>query len=273
MLITPLFASISQEKISYTIGKASFNMIQLPGMRDFEIASEAEEYFCYGVKEEGRNIRQIVPIALGETPVTQGLWDEVRDHAKKKNISSADILSIDPSCFKGNSRPVNMVWYEVALEFCSVLNLILNKPEGFFRVPTEAEWEYACKGKQRGRFYSGSDNLDEVGWYDKNNKLETLPAGMLAPNSFGFYDMSGNVREWCTEDRQLRMKYRAPLYAERESIVKDETLNPYQRGGAFWDWEYTSRSGYLQDEHPDFRNRDSGFRLAAPAHLRPDERI
>jgi formylglycine-generating enzyme required for sulfatase activity len=122
---------------------------------------------------------------IGKYPVTQGQWEAV--------------MGYNPSMHKkGDNYPVERVdWYDIQT-FLQRLNAITGKR---YRLPTEAEWEYAARGGScsNGYLYSGSNNVDDVAWYDENSGSSTHPVGQKLPNELGIYDMSGNVLEWCSD--------------------------------------------------------------------------
>ena len=210
---------------------------------------------------------------LGQFPVTQALW---------KAVMGGD----NPSFFKGDDRPVERVsWERITGEFLPVLKDMTGIS---FRLPTEAEWEYAAsppdplsKGEggaiasegaspsplereSGGEAYSGSNKLKEVGWYAENSHGETKPVGLKRPNQRGLYDMSGNAREWC-QDWYSRDYYEQ---CHKHGIVVDpqgpkKGLYRVIRGGSYWYVAQYCRSAYRSGPHPARGARGFGFRLAA----------
>lgn len=122
---------------------------------------------------------------IGETEVTQELWTAV--------------MGSNPSEFTGNmQRPVECVSWDDCQTFIAKLNELTGET---FRLPTEAQWEYAARGgnKSKGYIYSGSNTIDDVAWCASNSSSTTHPVKTKAPNELGIYDMSGNVWEWCSD--------------------------------------------------------------------------
>ena len=121
---------------------------------------------------------------MGKYEVTQALWQVV--------------MGKNPSYFKGDNLPVNYVRWKDCQRFISKLNSMTGRK---FRLPTEAEWEYAARGgkKSRGYQYSGSSNISDVAWYDGNSGDKTHPVGTKQAKELGIYDMTGNVLEWCQD--------------------------------------------------------------------------
>ena len=121
---------------------------------------------------------------IGETEVTQALWNAV--------------MGYNPSKFKGDNLPVENVSWDDCQEFIRKLNAATGRR---FRLPTEAEWEFAARGGNQSRRtqYSGSSNIDDVAWYWDNSNYSNHPVKTKRPNELSLYDMSGNVWEWCQD--------------------------------------------------------------------------
>lgn len=173
------------------------------------------------------------------------------------------IMRTNPSEFKGNYNPVEKVsWYD-AVEFCNALSEYLgyepvytrdgssvtwNENANGFRLPTVEEWRYAARGGQNYE-YSGSNNLDSVGWYGPNSKNTTHPVAQKKPNGYGLYDMSGNVREWCWDSYDYDYRYNCggSCYYGDDFCKLGSSYNSYA------DRRY--------DSNADYRYDDIGFRL------------
>jgi formylglycine-generating enzyme required for sulfatase activity len=158
------------------------------------------------------------------------------------------VMGTNPSSFKGDDLPVDSVSWNDALDFCRKLSQMTGRE---YRLPTEAEWEYACRAKTTGTF---PGNVDAVTWYDANSGSRTHPVGQKEPNAFGLYDMNGNVWEWC------QSKYKPyPYRAEdgREDLQPTDVR--VMRGGSWRSPQNGCRSAYRRRVPPD--DRTIGFRI------------
>jgi formylglycine-generating enzyme required for sulfatase activity len=180
---------------------------------------------------------------LGKYEVTQAQWRAV--------------MGANPSLFKGDNLPVETVSWDDAKEFCGRLSQMTGKK---YRLPTEAEWEYACRAKTTGA-YAG--DLDAMAWYNKNSDGKTHPVGQKQPNAFGFYDMHGNVAEWC-EDFWHEDYNGAPTDGSAWLSGGDLNLRALRSGTWFNDGGIC-RSAFHGRRPPGDRVGNIGFRVAVSA--------
>ncbi len=187
---------------------------------------------------------------VGKYPVTQGLWKTVM--GKENN----------PSFFEGDNRPVEQVSWDEAKVFIEKLNTLMGKK---YRLPKEAEWEFAARGgsKSRGYAFAGSNKLKEVGWFDKNSHGETKPVGLKDANELGVFDLSGNVWEWCEDDWHPNY-YRSPQGGSAWINSPERGLARVIRGGSWRGFAKDSRAAYRYHLMPDDRSMNIGFRLVLP---------
>ena len=190
---------------------------------------------------------EVKPFLLAKFPVTQDLYLEITNE--------------DPSTIKGKRQPVETVTWREAVVFCNKLSLQMglntcysetedneeitfDKTANGFRLPTEAEWEYACKAGTTGIRYG---ELKNIAWYKDNSSMTSHIVGQKEPNSWGLYDMLGNVWEWCSD-------------------IYDETVySSYRifRGGGWADEERSVMATTRRRSHPlKFKIDDLGFRIA-----------
>jgi formylglycine-generating enzyme len=217
----------------------------------FDMGSNDAEAF---VDEKPIHAVTVKTFRIGKFPVTQALWKAIMDDN-------------NPSSFKGDNRPVELVsWKTIKEDFLPRLNEMTNglRSEGSeYRLPSEAEWEYAAKGgiyhKDFLFLYSGSNKLDDVGWYDDNGHRETKPVGMKSPNLLGIYDMSGNVFEWCEDD--WHKDYKGAPTDGSAWIDKETSTHRVQRGGSWNKDPRLCRVTYRNFIAPSNAGHNIGFRL------------
>jgi formylglycine-generating enzyme required for sulfatase activity len=181
---------------------------------------------------------------LGATPVTQRQWEAVTGE--------------NPSKFRGPDRPVEQVSWEDCVAFLGKVNA--RCPGLDLRLPTEAEWEYACRAGTTGPTYLGVNDaatLDRLGWYGGNSGRETHPVGQKAPNAWGLHDMLGNVWEWCAD-------WAADYSVERQVDPKGPGTGEARviRGGSWYMDASSLRAAYSFFYLPGSRKSGFGFRVA-----------
>lgn len=219
---------------------AKLEMIYLPG-GTFQMGSNESS------DEKPIHRVTLSPFFIGKYPVTQAQWQAVMDN--------------NPSNFKGADFPVESVSWDNATAFCAKLSQQSGKN---FRLPTEAEWEYACRAGSAGKWCFGDDlkELKKYAWYDKNSGSQTHPVGQRQPNQFGLYDMHGNVWEWCQD------WYKNDYYKNSpEQDPPGPAKGDYRvlRGGSWGDDYVNCRSAFRHDDSPGHALILSGFRVVCVA--------
>jgi len=256
--------------VNYSKGKARFfteylgdgvnlEMVAIPGGQFLMGSPESEA--DRDSDESPQHHVKIQPFFMGKFPVTQAQWRVVAGW-DKVNID----LESDPSYFKGNNRPVECVSWDDAVEFCSRLSRKTNKT---YRLPSEAEWEYACRAGTTTPFCFGETITTDLANYDGNYtygagstgeyRQQTTDVGNFPANLFGLYDLHGNIWEWC-EDVWHDSYNCAPADG---SAWMSGSNNKYKllRGGSWNHLPGFCRSAERDGFARDYMNYDVGFRV------------
>ncbi|MGE0885162.1 MAG: SUMF1/EgtB/PvdO family nonheme iron enzyme [Blastocatellales bacterium] len=242
-IATPIPAS-DHRNFTEDLGKGvKLEMIAIPG-GSFLMGSED-----FKITKPVHPVR-LSPFHIGKYQVTQRQWQAV--------------MGDNPSHFKGDNQPVERVSWEMAVEFCEKLSKQTGKN---YRLPTEAEWEYACLAGSTGKYCFGDDEslLKDYAWFGEGwQKGGTHPVGQKKPNNWGLYDMHGNVWEWCQD--WYDENYYAELGKQGEAVNPQGPNNGQYRvlrGGSWINLLDYARAVYRNGTHPADRNSPFGFRLVS----------
>ena len=224
-----------------TVKGVSFTMIAVEG-GTFPMGATVEQGKDVDDDEKPVHNVTLSDYYIGETEVTQELW--------------LAVMGKNPSNFKGDKKPVEQVSWDDCQEFITKLNQLTGKN---FRLPTEAEWEYAARGgnKSKGYKYSGSNTIDNVAWYTNNSGSKTHDVKTKQANELGIYDISGNVWEWC-QDRYGSYSSSSQINPTGPSSGSRRVI----RGGSWYYYAKYCRVSFRYSRSPDISSYNLGLRLS-----------
>ncbi len=237
-----------------TTNSIEMKLVLIPPGEFMMGAADSDKEAYYGYEKPQHRVTISRPFYMGETEVTQGQW---------KAVMGTEPWKGEEYVKEGTNYPATYVSWEDAVEYCRRLS---ERDGREYRLPTEAEWEYACRGGSTGR-YSFGDDVSELGryaWFDENawnkdEKYAHLVRQKLA-NPFGLFDMHGNVYEWCSD------WYGEKYYGESPSADPtgpNDGESRVRRGGGWSNIAWFSRSAFRSRDTPTFRNNLLGFRLVS----------
>ncbi|MFV0344661.1 MAG: formylglycine-generating enzyme family protein [Bacteroidales bacterium] len=225
-----------------TVNGVSFKMVAVDGGSFYMGSNDGDD------DEKPVHRVSLSDYYIGETEVTQALWETV--------------MGDNPSGIKGSNNPVEWVSWNECREFVDRLNRLTGKS---YRLPTEAEWEFAARGgtSSSGYKYSGSDKVSGVAWYRDNGGNKTHPVKGKQSNELGLYDMSGNVSEWCSD------WYASDYYSSSSSSnPRGPSSGPSRvvRGGGWSNYAWYCQVAERDSLNPSFSNYRLGLRLASSSN-------
>ena len=244
-------------RTQFSTSSNKYKTFEVKGVTFRMVYVEGGTYIMGGTLEQGNDAEKdenpihevtLSPFYIGETEVTQALWEVV--------------MLENPSDMKGYNLPVESVnWYNCQ-KFIDTLNSLTGQT---FRFLTESEWEYAARGgnKSRKYKYSGSNDVNKVAWHSENSGGKTHPVKTKEPNELGLYDMSGNVDEWCVD-----------WYGDYQKESQTNPIGPQNgsfrvlRGGSFFFGPESCRLSSRSNNNPGYYDFYPGLRLALSAPRR-----
>ena len=245
----------------------SLEMVLIPG-GTFLMGSPETELGRYN-KESPQHQVTVKPFFMGKFLVTQAQWKAVAA-LPQININ----LNHNPSYFKGKNRPVERVSWNEAQEFCARL---AQKTGKIYRLPSEAEWEYACRAGTTTPFHFGETITTDLVNYDGNYtygnaptgiwRQQTTDVGIFPPNAFGLYDMHGNVWEWCADHWHENYNGAPSDGSVWEFGGRDDFR--LLRGGEWIVYPWVCRSAFRDHSFLDYRHSSIGFRVVCPSAWTP----
>ena len=237
----PLTMAFRDFNHTFTVNGVQFTMVEVGG-GTFTMGATSEQGSDAWDEEKPAHQVTLSDYYIGQTEVTQALWEAV--------------MGSNPSDSKGDNLPVERVSWDDCQVFIQKLNQLTGKQ---FRLPTEAEWEYAARGgrKSRGYKYAGGNNIDSVAWCDGNSGNETHPVATKQANELGIYDMSGNVLEWCSD-------WCGDYTSSSQSDPQGSSSGSFRviRGGCYYNFARNCRVSYRISNTLDYRSGYLGLRLS-----------
>ena len=227
----------------FTVNGVTFTMVAVKG-GTFKMGATKEQGSDADSDEKPAHSMTLSDYYIGQTEVTQALWQAV--------------MGSNPSNWKGDNLPVETVSWNDCQQFIEKLNQLTGRK---FRLPTEAEWEYAARGgnKSRGYKYAGSNDIGSVAWYSDNSASKTHPVGQKQANVLGIYDMAGNVLEWCQDWFDSGYYGKSPSTNPCNNTSASSRVN---RGGSWYGNARYCRVSHRNYDNPDRRDNHLGLRLA-----------
>jgi formylglycine-generating enzyme required for sulfatase activity len=231
-----------EQGVEYVAGSVNFDMVAVEG-GTFTMGCTSEQgNDCYNDEKPAHSVT-LSDFYIGKYEVTQAQWKAV--------------MGSNPSHFKGDNLPVETVSWNDVQDFIRELNALTGKT---YRLPMEAEWEYAARGgaQRQGYKYSGSDTVGDVAWYSGNSGNTTHPVGQKSSNELGLHDMSGNVYEWCND-------WWGAYSSSSQTNLPEPSSGSYRvvRGGSWCGNAQCARVPFRDLSTPGIRGAFLGFRLAS----------
>ena len=246
-------ASANDNILKFTVKGVSFNMVKVEG-GTFMMGATSEQGSDVYEWEKPTHQVTLSSYYIGQTEVTQALWKAVMGTTVSQQRDKANTYW--PLRGEGSNYPRYYISWDECQSFVAKLNQLTGKR---FRLPTEAEWEYSCRGgnMSRGYKYSGSNTIGDVAWYKDNSNSETHPVATKSPNGLGIYDMSGNVWELCQD-------WYGKYSSNAQTNPTGASSGSYRvsRGGCWFSFANYCRSSNRSNLSPDRRSSYVGLRLA-----------